>query len=230
MNRASQFRILAGAIASVFLGASAFAECVEVTTPKALDRNVEITMVRKDQPLVHAEAWIYRSGVAAQADLWSQRVTTDEKGTVTLRGLHPGYYSLVALVEGSPAEAGILWISEASTSSVLHGVSSLKIEVPSPRTGVVTATIAQGRGVVLDPSGALVPSAQIYVEKIGDSGERKAVKSDARGEFEFADAEGDYLITVRVTGFRTRFLKVRIAPKDETAAKELKVMVQLGQC
>jgi hypothetical protein len=58
------------------------------------------------------------------------------------------------------------------------------------------------RGTVTDPSGAVVPSAQVVIQEVGTNAERK-LTTDENGNFEApALKPGHYLIKVEATGFR----------------------------
>ncbi len=66
------------------------------------------------------------------------------------------------------------------------------------------------RGTILDPSGAVIPAANVKVTQGGRvAGERK---SDATGNFSFDLPAGDYRLQVSAADFRTYVQNVRVTP------------------
>src|SRR5215813_5007362 len=66
------------------------------------------------------------------------------------------------------------------------------------------------RGTILDPSGAVIPEADVKVSRDGRiAGERK---SDSTGNFSFDLPAGDYRLQVSAADFRVYVQNVRVTP------------------
>src|SRR5262249_8576426 len=66
------------------------------------------------------------------------------------------------------------------------------------------------RGTILDPSGAVIPEADVKVARGGSvAGERK---SDSTGNFSFDLPAGDYRLEVSAAGFRAYLQNIRVTP------------------
>lgn len=79
------------------------------------------------------------------------------------------------------------------------------------------------RGVVTDPSGAVVPGARIVVAHAGGGGERTVV-TDERGRFVSSLAPGTYELGVELTGFEP--VRRRALVLEPGAALDLDLVLQ----
>lgn len=80
-------------------------------------------------------------------------------------------------------------------------------------------------GTVYDPSGAVLPDAEVLASNPG-AGTRDKTRTDGTGHFEFlALPEGTYLLEVRVPGFKVFTLRdvsvQRAEPREENATLEI---------
>src|SRR6185369_3359220 len=76
-------------------------------------------------------------------------------------------------------------------------------------TSLVYAQAIRVRGTVLDPSGAVIPGADLKL--IQGSNVVAQTKTDATGNFFFDVVVGDYRLEAAADGFRTRQQNVRVA-------------------
>jgi hypothetical protein len=192
-------------MAVVLFAGFVFAESVEATAPTALNRNIQITMLRKDQSLVHADVGVYRQQSTPAAKPWSVAINTDEVRKFTLRRLEPGTYTRVVLIDGSPIEAGSLWISTDSDLSILKGLSQIMLSVRPPPAGgsrFSSANLRDLSGAVHDPSGSVISNAHVYVENVGVGQDRpRQLRTDSNANFWLAAAGGGYVVTVMANGY-----------------------------
>jgi hypothetical protein len=71
------------------------------------------------------------------------------------------------------------------------------------------------RGTVLDPSGALIPQAQLTISSA--NGFARTIKSDSTGSFELANlAPGSYSVSVDAAGFTPALEGIRVATSKVT--------------
>jgi hypothetical protein len=90
----------------------------------------------------------------------------------------------------------------------LCGITALAVLCLS--ASVASAQTVLLRGTILDPSGAVIPEADIRVSQGGKvAGERKA---DTTGNFSFDLPAGDYRLEVSAPDFRSHVQNVRVTP------------------
>src|ERR1700683_828970 len=81
--------------------------------------------------------------------------------------------------------------------------SSLAVMLTEPNVSAQTSTAGKVIGTVTDPSGAVVPKAQVQLINVGTSAALTAMADDSGG-FNFpAVPPGTYRLTVTLAGFRT---------------------------
>ncbi len=86
---------------------------------------------------------------------------------------------------------------------VLAVVAVAAVFVLAPEAAAQTATTGAVIGTVSDPSGAVVPKAEVQLANMGTNASDKQISNDA-GQFTFAGlTPGSYKITVKAAGFRT---------------------------
>jgi len=97
---------------------------------------------------------------------------------------------------------------------------------------VATATFAQSasgsiHGTVLDPSGALIPAAQVTVAST--NGFTRTLTSDGSGAFEVSGlAPGSYSISISAAGFTPALDSLQLSG-DEVAKEEVKLRISVDQ-
>lgn len=91
-----------------------------------------------------------------------------------------------------------------------------------PLTGFAQGTTATLGGTVTDPTGAVVPKAQIVLKNEGTGDTRTSV-SNSSGVFSFsAVPSGDYDVTITATGFRTfQQTGIHLDPGDQRAVRDI---------
>jgi YbbR domain-containing protein len=97
-------------------------------------------------------------------------------------------------------------------------------------TGTVLAQSTNGsiRGTVLDPSGALVPRAQVTVSNA--SGFSRTLKSDATGNFDVAHlAPGSYSVSIQANGFTPALEGGVQVAGDKITREKIKLGISVNQ-
>src|SRR2546427_9175256 len=103
----------------------------------------------------------------------------------------------------------------------LYGISVLAIMFRS--ASIAPAQTVLLRGTILDPSGAVIPEADLKVSQGGKVlGERK---SDTTGNFSFDLPAGDYRLEVSAPDFRTHVQNVRVTPNIRPLSISLSLAV-----
>src|SRR5947209_5962046 len=103
----------------------------------------------------------------------------------------------------------------------LYGISVLAIMFLS--ASIATAQTVLLRGTILDPSGAVIPEADVKVTQGGKVlGERK---SDTTGNFSFDLPAGDYRLEVSAPDFRPYTQNVRVTPNIRPLSISLSLAV-----
>lgn len=85
------------------------------------------------------------------------------------------------------------------------------------------------RGVVLDPSGAVIPGASIdVIRKGGKANEPIAgLQSDPSGRFLIPVSDGDYFVLISSPGFTSRALQITVSASG--SADDLQLILMVGQ-
>jgi uncharacterized protein YfaS (alpha-2-macroglobulin family) len=119
-----------------------------------------------------------------------------------------------------------LAVSQKSVAESANSVSFggyIKVEIEHER-GPFNAR-AEITGTVADPSGALVPGAEVELRESATAKTRKT-KSNAAGEFSFsALPPGEYDVQITCAGFRAAAKEVTLEPRDHAI---LGVMLSIG--
>jgi hypothetical protein len=84
------------------------------------------------------------------------------------------------------------------------------------------------RGVVLDPSGAVIPGASINVIRKGAKANEPiaGLLSDPSGRFLIPVSDGDYLVLISSPGFASRALQISVSPSGST--DDLRLVLTVG--
>jgi hypothetical protein len=94
-------------------------------------------------------------------------------------------------------------------------------------TALAQSTNGTLRGKVLDPSGALIPQAQVTVTSA--TGYTRTLTSDGTGNFQLAHlAPGSYSISVNAIGFTPALESVHVAG-NKVASEQIKLGISVSQ-
>jgi hypothetical protein len=222
------------AIACFLLFATlAFGGCVEVTSPaKALESSghVRIVVLLNGRRMDRARVYFCTPG----ADSCISVVTGDD-GIATPPPLTHGYYTVAAeLTDGSTGDL-FLQVSDSieKTSTFLMDLTksfnaAQKALAESDKLPI-RERVEVFRGAVRDPSGAILPRANIKIFRRGSADRTAAqmIKSDDRGQFSAQLGEGAYVAFFSFPGFRTEVVPFEIAAQG---TKEMLVKLQVGRC
>jgi hypothetical protein len=214
----------------------AASECVEVTglEAKPSSRNVRITVMLDGKPKGNVELMVTLPGGHG-----SRSFVTDSHGTAMLKDLPFGTNCVVAVGENYLRADVCLAVSKQSESKISSFTLALLDTLPpTPGIGNVQAAeknaaperLRQLDGVVLDPSGAAIPHAEIQVYKRGSYPQNPVAKvwSDQEGRFTVALNSDSYTIIVRVQGFGTGIRVVEISP--DGGEGQFHQTLEVGKC
>lgn len=107
-------------------------------------------------------------------------------------------------------------------------VFAVAIGVLSAQAIQTTGTVI--RGVVWDPSKALIPGVEITLRSLERNEVRKTV-SNARAQFSFDVTEGEYEMRAELRGFETTIIRPIQIKEGQTIQVDLNMMIcPNGQC
>jgi hypothetical protein len=186
----------------------AVGECVEVQPfYEPSSANVRIATVRNGDPLKNVKVELHRPE-------WQQNfsLSTNDDGVAMLLALRTGKQCITAMAPDETSAELCLDVS----SNTKGKITSFSIELPPSAAQQELAKaedrpiddrVQEFRGIVEDPSGAVLAGIQIEVFQKGASDRRHAVKlkSDASGHFSTDLESGVYIAFFRMPGFRTYF-------------------------
>jgi hypothetical protein len=224
------FRMVAGALLSASLVS---AECVEVppTIRPSSDR-VRITARLDGKPLRGVKLEFFFANEQKPRLVLS----TDLQGVVSASQLWPGFYRLLTT---GPDYRTADWYLEArnvsptpATSfemSLVPSLSPLETRLAIAKKPSVTQRIHELNGVLLDPSGAAIPGAEIEILRKGSTvGSAGKVKADEAGHFNASLVEGTYVALMKAAAFRTEMVAFELTQK--ASSKELRISMRIGGC
>ena len=225
--------IIAGCLLSTSLVS---AECVDVTPAihPSSDR-VRITALLDGKPLRDAKLEFFFASEQKPRVVLS----TDLQGVASTPQLSPGFFRVVAT--GPKNLAAELYL-EVSKTSAIHAtafemklapvpssVSSLDARLAIAEKTPVTQRIHEFNGLLLDPSGAAIPGAEIEIMRKGSKGESVAkLKSDEAGRFVAPLDEGTYVAFIQMPGFRTEIVAFELA--QNAGPRDLSISMRIGGC
>jgi len=205
----------------------AFAECVVVegsTSPEVLrsSDNLRLNIRREGKAAPGVAVTVLRQGVAVPYSV----SVTDESGVVVLEGLPLGKYRIDALDQNGRGA----WLDLEATPNRPRLVTSLNVSLGSGVSADVATGVANVRhfkGVVVDPSGARIPRAEIIILRSGDAGKPIQSSAASDGSFAIELAGGEYWAFVRKPNFRTEVVRFVIS---EQGTDSLSISLTIGGC
>jgi hypothetical protein len=235
-------------IASLLFCAFTNAECVVVGGPTAsfepASQEVRITALLDGKPLSAVRIDIL---TAANEPLFS--LSTDQLGIVAVPTLSIGRYHVVATSRSTrfgEMYLGELFLdvdSHAWSTPTVHSIDLFSasgfrpVDLPIMENPWKTAQrhaeiglVRNFRGVVTDPSGAVIPGAKVSALPEGSPYGTIPAETigDEMGAFSMALAPGKYVGLVESPGFRPQRMSLEVAPQAE--AKEIKISLNIGGC
>jgi Carboxypeptidase regulatory-like domain len=241
-NSAKPLLCVAIAAASFsFLARSALAECVTIETVKSAEpyrlsrQNVRIKTILYNKAASGVKVAIYRMDGSNPYSLVS-----DKNGVVVAKQLEPGSYRVIATSDTSTGSL-LLHVSRSGKKEMSDFFISLATPAPYARSPLsaaemlsamkqpVSAHVQQFNGVVLDPSGAPIPGADIAVTQTDPANADNLIElhSDQSGRFSKSLPEGTYVAIFRSQGFRDAVAVFEVTNKG---TKDLQVKMTLGGC
>jgi hypothetical protein len=217
------------AVCCVLLASLVWAESVEVETkPLESSSHVQITVVLGGKPLKGVTIDFYKGSAES---IFS--ALTDENGIVTPPELKLGDYQVVAALDENVQTS--LWLRVVDGHEATKFSMDLTESFARSRDDLqrieklpVRDHVQAFQGIVVDPSGALIPGTKIRIIKKG-SLEKDAVvriEADANGHFSAQLTDGLYIGFFYSQGFRTGIVPFEIT-KD--GAGDLRITLQIGQ-
>jgi hypothetical protein len=235
-------RIAKVALTLLFSSACAFAcSIVEVRmTALASEPALEFNAQRGGVPLPHVRIDLYLGSRAGSGGLIAYSMETQSDGNLVLADLPPSQYEAVLVTQDSSlstafrfplrqpvvVENGTLSLSIQVLETTLQlsepsvTVQSAKVDstpdsesVPHQRAPAVTLTAL--RGVVFDPTGAVIPKATIGLSHLsqGRLESLSETASDNDGRFAIEAVQGRYILKFAMPGFNTAYVPVQLGPR-----------------
>jgi len=214
----------------LLLAVVACAESVEVGTlkPQESSRNVRITVLLKGKALKLARvSFCTVTGAIACFSAY-----TGNHGVAVPHALALTTYHVVALFEDGLSSDLYLHISPqgkatAFTMDLTPAFKTAQALLTAAEKLPVREIVREFTGSLQDPSGAMIPGANIKVVRRGsaDKADALRLKSDANGHFSAQLTDGVYIAFFSSPGFRTEIVPFEVAAQGE---KEMLVKLQLG--
>ena len=209
---------------------------VSVVAPLKSGQNTRIALLASGKPRTGVKVDVYRYELGAgQDDKPRLSLISDEDGWIRLRKLHPGHYHLVASADENLSADLYLEVSADSDKLSSAFLMELRPLVPSPKqlwTNVeqmaVKETVNEFRGVVQDPSGAMVPGTSIEVVRRGTEGKVRVarLKTDKNGRFHKKLHDGVYVAIFVMPGFQISYVPFAVTKQGPG---EIKVVLKVAQ-
>ncbi len=211
----------------------AASECVEVTQREAKpsSRNARITVELDGKPQGNVKL------IVSLPEGQSPRsFVTDSRGEAMLKDLPVGTDFVTAVGENYLRAELCLAVSAQSNSKMSSFTLALLDVLPAlgnvqaAEQSAVPERLRQLDGLVLDPSGAAIPHAEIQVYKRGSYPKKPLAKgwTDQEGRFTVLLNPSSYTIIVRMQGFGTSIRVVEISPDGREG--QLHEILQVGKC
>ncbi len=164
-------------------------------------------------------------------------LTTDSHGAAKLPHLRSGTYTIVAST--SPTLRAELCSNIGAGHQKNPSTFAMQLlEAPPPlptfEERLAAAEQAPGgapgrtfSGVVVDPTGAVIPhvSIAIYCQRAGGAWKRRKLFSDPQGRFSFSSSPGRYTAVFSAQGFGVQFVAFEIARGAPDTALHVKLML-----
>lgn len=208
---------------------------VEVLVPSKSAPTVRITTLYsgKSQRGVKIEIYRYELGPGDEAKPRFS-LTSDEKGRVVPPKLAPGHYHVVA--SGEKNLRADLYLDVSAHANEKASMFSMElVAITDTRQELLTKAeqmpirdrLREFRGIVYDPSGAVVSGVSIEVVRKGTQGRDRIarLKSGRSGQFSAQLSAGSYIAFFSLPGFQTQPVPFEVT---EQGSSELIVTLQLG--
>jgi len=164
-------------------------------------------------------------------------LSTDRHGVASASEVPPGRYRVVATGRDKLLAELYLDVSKASRNQPTLFVMNLGAPITRvPSAGAaweaaekapVTELVREFGGLLLDPSGASIPGAEIQVlRKDSQPAVVAKLKSDEAGRFATRLADGTYVAFIQMPGFRRQVLAFEVA--RTAGPKQLRISMQIG--
>lgn len=210
---------IAIAICSLFLTIPSSAEIVVITPPAS--QNIEVTIMCKGKPAAGILTTFNLNG--QREPYWSG--SSDSNGKLFPPKLTPGSYRIVAKSGAREGELDLEVVKDDDQQRPAERPSAkFEMDLILPRVGEaenapVTAWVRDFQGVVVDPTGALIPNAEveIYLQKDLDVGPVMKVKTNEKGEFSAHLDKGTYVAIFWSQGFASYRLVFEVTEKGAPA-------------
>ena len=177
---------------------------------------------------------------------YKHSVVSDQKGVAVLPKLRPGLYGVLAesadkqfhgqlalqVTQSPNNRTSSFFITLLAASASFGGLPPVTVgELTVAAKTPVSTRLQHFNGVLIDPSGAPIPNADIVVMRTESSNNTgpaiSEVNSKEDGWFSELLPEGAYVAVFRMNGFRTEVVAFEIA---NNGLRELRITMRLGGC
>jgi Carboxypeptidase regulatory-like domain len=230
------------AVCCLLLAAAAIGECVEVEAGgDPSSEHVRITTVVNSKAASGVRVDIYGS-----ENQYKPSVISDHNGVAVLPKLLPGLYGIVAesadrkfhgqlalqVTRSLKNRTSSFFISLTGVLPSWGGLPPVTIgELTAAATMPVSTRLHRFRGILIDQSGAPIPSADIVVMKTRSSDNTgltiSEINSKEDGWFSEPLLEGTYVAVFRMSGFRTEIVAFEVA---NDGLEDLRVTMRIASC
>jgi len=215
--------------------ASANFSMVEVLRVEPSFEHVRILTLYNGHPLDNVKLEVFSEGEQPRLS-----ISTNKEGVAKFSLSPPGRYRIAADAANGLGADLILAVSKGKGKNESSFTLNLAVRPPPPPSfedKIVAAEKAgalrlpQFEGVVMDPSGGVVPQTRIGVFRKGSRGKLQMAKaeSDASGHFLTHLSDGSYAAVFSAQGFSTYIVVFEIVKGDDSAdAAGLRIVLQIG--
>jgi hypothetical protein len=230
------------AVCCLLLATAAIGECVAVEAGgESSSERVRITTVLNSKVAPGVKVDIFGS-----ENRYKHSVVSDHNGVAVLPKLVPGLYGVLAesadrkfhgqlalqVTQSSKNRTSSFFITLNGASPSFGGLQPLTIrELTTAAKTPVSTRLQQFSGVLIDPSGAPIPNADIVVMKTRSSDNPgltiSELNSKEDGGFSEHLSEGTYVAVFRMNGFRTEVVAFELA---NDGLKDLRITMRIGGC
>jgi hypothetical protein len=226
-------KTLASCSALFLLFAGVCEACVRVEVAEPSSKNARMTVLLDGKPAGGVRL------VVRLADKHGQRsLQTGSDGTAMLKGLPEGTTCVTAIGEKNLTSGLCLDVPKRSTNEVSSFSMILVPKSPLFRSAEnnvkeveqlpPSLRLRELAGTVVDPSGAVIPKAEIQVYERGAYPDKPLVrlKTNEGGQFAASLRPGIYTLTIQMPGFRMAFRSVEL--EADAGESELRETLQLA--
>ena len=222
--------LLLATVAIPYVGANEYSR---VRVHQKADSNIVVYITRAGKPVPHQKIFVERTLRGQDFVPVEEFIrTADSAGVVYLNDLRPGdFYVIRVLNEEEDTEKEEYSIpldleivpGSASTFELKSVENYLPAEIKT------TAALGAFRGVVVDPSGAVIPNVNIEITQTDhDPPIIRSLQSNSTGNFSSELPNGAYTIKFKSRGFRTLLWQVTVTNHETNAWKGARVCMRVG--